>query len=93
MRWFVRNDLDGFFGLFVDNLVQVVVEVGPRVEDGLQLQADRLVEPRVVRRPHAQQRVVGHVAPPRRLANQRPAIGVVGISLDDRPPQEGEKSS
>ena len=24
-RWFVRRDLDGFFGLFVDNLVQIMV--------------------------------------------------------------------
>ncbi len=26
--WFVRNDIDGFFGLFVDNLCQLVVIVG-----------------------------------------------------------------
>ncbi len=27
MRWFVRRDLDGFFGLFVDNLVQLLLIV------------------------------------------------------------------
>ncbi len=27
MRWFVRHDLDGFFGLFVDNLVQLLLIV------------------------------------------------------------------
>ena len=27
MRWFVRGDLDGFFGLFVDNLVQLLLLV------------------------------------------------------------------
>ena len=26
--WFVPNDIDGFFGLFVDNLVQLIVVVG-----------------------------------------------------------------
>jgi AGZA family xanthine/uracil permease-like MFS transporter len=26
--WFVRSDIDGFFGLFVDNLVQLLVVVG-----------------------------------------------------------------
>ena len=25
--WFVRSDLDGFFGLFVDNLVQLILIV------------------------------------------------------------------
>ena len=32
-RWFVRRDLDGFFGLFVDNLVQIMViaEMGASV--------------------------------------------------------------
>jgi AGZA family xanthine/uracil permease-like MFS transporter len=25
MRWFVRRDLDGFFGLFIDNLVQLLL--------------------------------------------------------------------
>jgi len=25
MRWFVRSDIDGFFGLFLDNLVQLLV--------------------------------------------------------------------
>ncbi|MAG16645.1 MAG: hypothetical protein CMJ21_01090 [Phycisphaerae bacterium] len=24
-RWFVRGDIDGFFGLFVDNLVQLLL--------------------------------------------------------------------
>ena len=27
-RWFVSNDIDGFFGLFVDNLCQLLVIVG-----------------------------------------------------------------
>ena len=27
-RWFVRGDLDGFFGLALDNLVQLLVIVG-----------------------------------------------------------------
>ncbi len=27
-RWFVPNDIDGFFGLFVDNLCQLIVVVG-----------------------------------------------------------------
>jgi len=27
MRWFVRRDIDGFFGLFVDNLVQLLLIV------------------------------------------------------------------
>lgn len=27
MRWFTRRDLDGFFGLFVDNLVQLLLIV------------------------------------------------------------------
>ena len=27
MRWFVRGDLDGFFGLAVDNLVQLILIV------------------------------------------------------------------
>ena len=27
-RWFVRGDIDGFFGLAVDNLVQLLVIVG-----------------------------------------------------------------
>ena len=27
MHWFVRRDLDGFFGLFVDNLVQLLLIV------------------------------------------------------------------
>ncbi|MEO2005353.1 MAG: NCS2 family permease, partial [Candidatus Poribacteria bacterium] len=26
-RWFVRGDIDGFFGLFIDNLVQLVLMV------------------------------------------------------------------
>src|SRR5260221_14494766 len=26
--WFVPNDIDGFFGLFVDNLCQLIVVVG-----------------------------------------------------------------
>jgi len=25
MRWFVRGDIDGFFGLALDNLVQLLV--------------------------------------------------------------------
>ncbi|WP_442496987.1 hypothetical protein [Methylobacter sp. sgz302048] len=28
MKWFVRTDLDGFFGLALDNLVQLLVIVG-----------------------------------------------------------------
>jgi AGZA family xanthine/uracil permease-like MFS transporter len=28
LRWFVPNDIDGFFGLFVDNLCQLIVLVG-----------------------------------------------------------------
>lgn len=25
MKWFVRGDIDGFFGLFVDNLLQLLL--------------------------------------------------------------------
>ena len=25
VRWFVRGDIDGFFGLFIDNLVQLIL--------------------------------------------------------------------
>jgi len=28
MRWFVRGDVDGFFGLALDNLVQLLLIVG-----------------------------------------------------------------
>ncbi|MCB9851012.1 MAG: NCS2 family permease [Phycisphaerales bacterium] len=28
MKWFVKRDLDGFFGLFIDNLVQLLLVVG-----------------------------------------------------------------
>lgn len=28
MKWFYRHDLDGFFGLFIDNLVQIILIVG-----------------------------------------------------------------
>ena len=26
--WFVRKDLDGFFGLMIDNLIQLILIVG-----------------------------------------------------------------
>ena len=28
MKWFYRRDVDGFFGLFIDNLVQMILIVG-----------------------------------------------------------------
>lgn len=28
MKWFYRHDIDGFFGLFIDNLVQLILIVG-----------------------------------------------------------------
>lgn len=28
MKWFYRHDVDGFFGLFIDNLVQIILIVG-----------------------------------------------------------------
>ena len=28
MRWFTRGDIDGFFGLFIDNLMQVILIMG-----------------------------------------------------------------
>ena len=28
MKWFTRKDVDGFFGLFIDNLVQIILIVG-----------------------------------------------------------------
>lgn len=28
MKWFCRNDVDGFFGLFIDNLMQIILIIG-----------------------------------------------------------------
>ncbi len=35
-RWFVRGDIDGFFGLFIDNLLQIIMGGTKETEtDGL----------------------------------------------------------
>ena len=41
MRWIVRGDLDGFFGLAIDNLVQLLL---PRFDSQLYQNRDDLLE-------------------------------------------------